>query len=453
MAHMNEHLVDEVVEAIRQRTDDDVAALFANCFANTLSTTMTRLSDGTVFMVTGDIPAMWLRDSAAQLTPYLRFAAADDDLADTIAAVSRRQLEYVLLDPYANAFNRSADGAGHQDDLTELTPWIWERKYEVDSLCYPLRLAHDLWAATGRTDHLGRFGDAARAAIAVWRVEQDHETRSTYRFERPDPLLPSDTLVRGGRGPEVVPVGLTWSAFRPSDDATVHGYNIPGNAFAVTELRHVATIARLVLDDLALAAEAEALAASIDGAIRTHGVVDHPVHGQVLAYEVDGRGNHLLMDDANVPSLLSLPMLGWCAPDDPLYLRTRAMVLSQTNPSWFDGAVARGIGSPHTPGRNVWPIALAVQGLTSTDEAERRALLELLCRTHAGTSLMHESFDVDDPARFTRPWFSWANAMFCEFVLDVAGIVGAAAVAAAAAAAAAAAVAPAPAPAAAEVAR
>jgi hypothetical protein len=421
---MHADLVGTVARQVEDRMGSEVGAVFANCFANTLSTTMTAMPDGTTFMVTGDIPAMWLRDSTAQLTPYLHFVADDTALADTVASVSRRQLEYVLVDPYANAFNRAPDGAGHADDVTVTSPWVWERKYEIDSLCYPIRLAYDLWERTGRTDHLDRFAEVAAAAIDLWTVEQDHDAASPYRFERPDPLLPSDTLVRDGRGPATVRTGLTWSAFRPSDDATTLGYNIPGNAFAVTELRHIAVLAAAVLDDDDddLGRRATALADEIDGAIRTAGVVDHPDHGTVLAYEVDGAGAALLMDDANVPSLLSLPMLGWCDRDDPLYRRTRAAVLSPTNPYWYQGATGSGIGSPHTPGRNVWPIALAVQGLTATDPGERAGLLRQLCATHGGTQLMHESFDVDDPTVSTRPWFSWANAMFCEFVLDVAGL-------------------------------
>jgi meiotically up-regulated gene 157 (Mug157) protein len=339
---MHADLVGTVARRVEDRMGSEVGAVFANCFANTLSTTMTAMPDGTTFMVTGDIPAMWLRDSTAQLTPYLHFVAEDTALADTVASVSRRQLEYVLVDPYANAFNRAPDGAGHADDLTATNPWVWERKYEIDSLCYPIRLAYDLWERTGRTDHLGRFAEVATVAVDLWTVEQDHDAASPYRFERPDPLLPSDTLVRDGRGPATVRTGLTWSAFRPSDDATTLGYNIPGNAFAVTELRHIAVLA--------------------------------------------------------------------------------AAVLSPTNPYWFQGATGSGIGSPHTPGRNVWPIALAVQGLTATDPDERAGLLRQLCATHGGTQLMHESFDVDDPTVSTRPWFSWANAMFCEFVLDLAGL-------------------------------
>ena len=419
---MVEESLAATVATVRERLGDRVATVFEACMRNTLDTTLTELDDGTAFMVTGDIPAMWLRDSAAQLTPYLQLAAQVPALGDTIVRVLRRQLAYIEIDPYANAFNREPDGSGHSSDVTDLSPWVWERKYEIDSLCYPLVLAYDLWAATGRTDHLdASFARAARTALELWRVEQDHDSRSPYRFERFDGA-PTDTLARDGLGAPTTPIGLTWSGFRPSDDAVELGYNVPGNAFAVVACRAVARIADDVLDDPDLAQSARELGAEIDAAIREHGVVETSEGGRVLAYEVDGAGAYLLMDDANAPSLLSLPWLGWCDAQDPLYLATRGLILSDRNPYYARGEVAAGIGSPHTPAGWVWPIALAIQGLTSVDERERTELLEMLVRTDAGTELMHESFDPDDPQQFTRPWFSWANAMFCELVLDLAGL-------------------------------
>lgn len=427
MAHTHPAFISSVVDRVRERVDPRTADVFARCFENTLGTTLSEMPDGTLFMLTGDIPAMWLRDSTAQLTPYLHFAAEDATVADMIAAVSRRQIEYVRLDPYANAFNAEPNGNGHQSDRTEQSPWVWERKYEVDSLCYPIQLAHDLWAATGRTDHLGEaFADAARRIIALWRVEQDHEGRSPYRFQRFD-CPPSDTLVREGRGAETVPTGLTWSAFRPSDDACTYGYNIPGNMFAAVELGHIEAIATEVLGDDDLASDARRLRADIEQAIAEHAVVDGDGDDRIYAYEIDGRGGVLRTDDANVPSLLSLPLIGWCADDDPLYLATRRFLLSPANPTFVSGRLAtgteaRGIGSPHTPDGHIWPIALCVEALTSADHAEKERILALLLETDAGTGLMHESFLATDPEVFTRPWFSWANAMFCELVLDVAGL-------------------------------
>lgn len=427
MAHTYSAFIHSIAARVNERMNDQTATVFERCFENTLGTTLTEMPDGTLFMLTGDIPAMWLRDSTAQLTPYLHFAAESQEISDMIAAVSRRQIEYILLDPYANAFNSAANGNGHQDDDTEQTPWIWERKYEVDSLCYPVQLAHDLWSATGRTDHLGdAFRRAAQAIIALWRTEQDHEAQSTYRFQRFN-CPPTDTLAREGRGGETAPTGLTWSGFRPSDDACVYGYNVPGNMFAAVELRHIETIATEVLNDADLAASARDLRGDIERGVSEHAIVNAADHGDIYAYEIDGRGAALLTDDANVPSLLSLPLLGWCASDDPLYLATRTFLLSPANPTFESGTLpsgsnARGIGSPHTPDGHIWPIALCVEALTTNDRSEKERILRLLLETDADTGLMHESFHVTDPTTYTRPWFSWANAMFCELVLDIAGL-------------------------------
>ena len=122
------------------------------------------------------------------------------------------------------------------------------------------------------------------------------------------------------------------------------------------------------------------------------------------------------MDDPNVPSLLALPYLGICEPADEIYLNTRRFILSESNPWYFKGSAAQGVGSPHTPDNYIWPIGLIIQGMTAEDPEERMPLLHTLVATDAGTFSMHESFDVDDPARFTRPWFAWADSLFAEYV-------------------------------------
>lgn len=412
---------DRLFTLVTERLGDEVSEIFRRCYLDTLDKTIDILPDGTAFVVTGDIPAMWLRDSAAQLTPYLHFVADDPQLAETALAVSRRQLDFIRHDPYANAFNAGPTGAGHHTDKTDMSPWVWERKYEIDSLAYPVQLAHDLWTLTGRADHLGSFPDAARLIVDLWRTEQHHLAESPYLFERFDGA-PTDTLAGDGRGAPVAVTGLTWSGFRPSDDVCTFHYNVPANMFAYVELGHIAEIANAVFDDAELAASALALREDLGRAIAEHGSAATPDGEQVYAYEVDGLGGVLLADDANTPSLLSLPLLGWCAEDDPDYLRTRAFVLSPANPYYYEGTAAAGVGSPHTPADTIWPIALAVQGLTARTDEERRSILETLMRTHGGTGVMHESFHKDDPTVYTRPWFSWANAMFCELVLEIAGL-------------------------------
>ena len=406
-------------DRIAERAGEPAARLFADAMTRTLARTLQVLDDGTVFVITGDIPAMWLRDSATQMLPYLRIAGDDPDgpLADLLVGIVRRQLFYLRHDPYANAFNLEANGRCHEPrDLAD-DPWLWERKYEIDSLCFPFLLAHQVWAATGRTDHLDdTFVAAARAAVTTLATETRHEELSTYRFVRPD-TVPIDTLTRDGRGTPVGPTGMTWAGFRPSDDACTYGYNVPGNLMAVHCLRLLKDL--LPPAHAELVDEAASLADQITQGIQTYGVVDHPTHGQIWAYEVDGLGHHLLMDDANMPSLMSLPLVAGVAVDDPLYLRTRSFVLSDDNPFFYRGTVATGVGSPHTPERYVWPIALSVEGLTAGSADRALELVHLIESTTAGTGHVHEGFDVDDDSRFTRPWFSWADSMFCALAMSL----------------------------------
>ena len=415
----------ECAAAIESSTGDiALATIFHDSMRNTLETTLSRETDGTTFVITGDIPAMWLRDSSAQMLPFLRFLDSADgaELYEVLAGLSRRQFQYLARDSYANAFNREANGASYDPDDGCEDPWIWERKYELDSLAFPIWLAHAVWRRTSRTDVFdGAVHAVLRTIVHQLRLEQDHEANSSYRFER-NTDVPSETLQREGRGPASGFTGMTWAGFRPSDDACVHSFNIPGNLFAAAALRQVAEIAADVYSDAELAAEAAALAVDISAGVAAHGVVAHPVHGDMYAYEVDGLGGTLLMDDANMPSLLSLPLTGGIDPGDPLYLATRAFVLSAENPFYYSGGHGAGVGSPHTPPGYVWPIALAVQGLTTADAAEKLRLLHCLRDTTGGTSTMHEGFDPNDPAQFTRPWFSWANSMFAELLLDYCGI-------------------------------
>ncbi|UFU06702.1 glycoside hydrolase family 125 protein [Ruania halotolerans] len=422
-------LLDSLVAAARDQLGHTAAIMFGEAMRRTLSDAVVLAEDGTAFVLTGDIPAMWLRDSAAQMRPYVALAHLDDGLADLVAAIVRRQWDQLVRDPYANAFNNGPTGAGHQGDQTAMTPWTWERKYEVDSLAFPIQLAHQLWLATGRRDHLdATFAEAARRVIETIRTEQDHTARSDYSFERTEAGAgPLDTLTRGGQGSPVAVTGMTWSAFRPSDDACTYHYNVPGNLFAAASLRALAELAEDAREEAVdgltragLAADARTLAEEIEAAVATHarGQSDH---GTVWAYEVDGLGHQLLTDDANMPSLLSLPLTGGIDPADPTYRATRDLVLSRTNPTYAVGATGDGVGSPHTPPRYVWPIATAVRGLTAPDREEALHCLELLVATQGARGRMSESYHVDDPGQFTREWFSWADSMFCELVLHLLG--------------------------------
>ena len=401
----------------------DWAEDFNAAFANTLTTTVNRHEDGTTFLLTGDIPAMWLRDSTAQVRPYLPIAAGDDDLAAMVEGLVRRQFRYIGIDPYANAFNEEPNGrTWDPDDRSDFSsPWLWERKYELDSLCYPIQLAWLLHANTGRTSQFDDvFVAGVRRILDVLELERRHED-SPYFFIR-DCDIPTESLGADGRGSAVAVTGMTWSGFRPSDDACTYHYLVPANMFAVVVMGYVERIFTAILDDAGIASRARALRESIDAGLRAHGTTRNAAGETVWAYEVDGLGHALLMDDSNVPSLMSAPYLGYCAADDPLYLATRRTLLSGENPFYYEGEHARGIGSPHTPPRYVWPIALSVQGLASTSRDEKAAILDNLVAIDAGTHLMHEGVCVDDPTRFTREWFSWSNMMFCELVMDYFGI-------------------------------
>lgn len=396
--------------------NEKISEMFIKCFMSTYETTVQLDGDGDCFVITGDIPAMWLRDSSAQVNHYVPFAKASTEAYEVIDGLIRRQIGCILADPYANAFNREANGLGHRKDKTEQSPYVWERKYEIDSLCYPVRLAYSFWKSAGATSHFTQeMHEALYKITDVWTVEQKHAEASPYYFRRPFSKK-TDTLSHKGKGAPVGYTGMTWSGFRPSDDSCKYGYLIPANMFASVVLGYIAEIAENIYNDSTLKQKALKLREKIDEGIEKFAVV-RDGEKEIYAYETDGLGNYNLMDDANVPSLLSLPYLGFCAADDERYINTRRFILSDKNPYYFDGKTAKGIGSPHTPKNHIWPIALCMQGLTSQSSDEIRQLIHLLSVTDADTGFMHESFHKDKPSKFTREWFSWANTLFAELVM------------------------------------
>lgn len=411
----------EVIETLKanvaqKSSNPRWSEVFSNCFDNTLETTGKLTEAEDIFVITGDIPAMWLRDSSAQIKPYLVIANQDPKIKEMIQGLLERQVKCILIDPYANAFNETENGACYHQDITEMNGWIWERKYEVDSLCYPIELAYLLWKKTGETNHFTKeFKQAAETIIKLFKTEQRHEN-STYRFERFGER-PEDTLSNDGLGEPCGYTGMTWSGFRPSDDSCTFNYLVPANMFAVVILGYLAEIFEEIYHEKTAVEEANQLKEEINRGIEEWGIVEHEGK-KVYAYEVDGLGNYVLMDDANVPSLLAAPYLGYCEIDDAIYQQTRAVLLSEKNPYYYEGTYLKGIGSEHTPKEYVWPIALAIQGLTTNKKAEKIEMLNKLVETEAGTNYMHEGINVNNPNEYTREWFSWANMMFCELLLD-----------------------------------
>lgn len=418
-----ERVIAEMQPVLSQ--DTMLWRMFEQCFPNTLDTTVRFAQDGNgnptgedTFVVTGDIDAMWLRDSGAQVWTYLPYMQGDERLRLLIRGVICRQLDCLCLDPYANAFNPGPTGSQWESDYTEMRPELHERKYELDSQCYPIRLAYRYWQLSGDdTIFDERWLTALRKVLDCMHEQQRKEgLRTSYNFQRTTHAL-HDTMSNWGYGHPAHPTGLIAQAFRPSDDSTIFPYNIPGNFFAASVLHKAAEILTKVNHDAALAQECSELATEVEQALQQYAVVEHPDFGRVYAYEVDGFGSHLLMDDANAPSLLSLPYLTEMSDDDPIYQNTRRMILSPANPYFFSGEAGYGIGSPHTGYDWVWPMSIIMQGLTSNDAFEQQECLERLKATHAGTGFMHEAFKKDDASHFTRSWFSWANGLFGELVM------------------------------------
>lgn len=404
-------------------TNPKLAWMFENCFPNTLDTTVHYRtgSDGKpdTFVYTGDIHAMWLRDSAAQVWPYLLLANEDPELKKMLEGVIRRQFASINLDPYANAFNDGPVGGEWQSDMTQMRPEVYERKYEIDSLCYPVRLAYEYWKRTGDTSVFDdNWIEAVGNILATFREQQRKDGNGSYTFLRTTARA-LDTLNNGGLGAPVKPVGLIVSSFRPSDDATTLQFLVPSNFFAVSSLRKAAEILDEVNKRSDLSAQCRELADEVDKALKEYAVYDHPEFGRIYAFEVDGFGNSLLMDDSNAPSLLSLPYLTDVALDDPIYQNTRRFVWSDNNPYFFSGTAGEGIGGPHVGYDMVWPMSIIMKAFTSTDDAEIAACVKALMDTDAGTGFIHESFNKNDASKYTRDWFAWQNTLFGELILTL----------------------------------
>lgn len=460
--------------------DPELACLFANTFPNCVDTTVARfLPDAPPFpedaetamalgawcpcmstqggdakgaaaparpqsfVITGDIPAMWARDAMGQTMPYMGIAKGDAQLQGLLHGLVNRLTDQVLLDPYANAFSysRAESLADHMDDQTSrpsflgttvsaMAPPVFERKYELDTLMSFFKVSFHYFRATGDATPLNntRWLDAVDMIVNDVLPSQQTATADDpgiYRFQRCSSCEPTDTLSHGIGNPARA-TGMVRTAFRNSDDACVFPFNIPANAMAVVELRHAAALLQDAVfagntRAAALATQCLKLATQVDQGIQQHGVVPGPDGGAIFAYEVDGYGNSLFMDDAGVPSLLALPYLGYVPANDSTYLRTRKAILSSSsNPWFFSGSAGNGTGGPHVGIGHVWPMGIIARAITSTDPAEVSMCLAMLKASSAGTGFMHESFDANNVNSYTRPWFAWVNSFFAELILHVA---------------------------------
>ncbi len=369
--------------------------LYKSAYDETIQRHALAQRDGTTYVSTGDIEAEWLRDASATVRPYIGLSAHDPDVRNTLRGVIARQAKYILIDPYANAFSRDYH--------------VVERKFEVDSLLYPIWFAADYYRQTGdRSIFTPEVRRAFQRVLDTMRTEQHHPQRSRYR---------NPQLAFNGRGSPVRYTGMVWTAFRPSDDPVRYHFNIPVNMFAAVVMRDLTGVARDVWHDERMAQNAWGLSVEIQRGIEQYGTLELPPFGRIYAYEVDGRGHANVMDDANIPSLLSIPYFGYLPKNNSLYLATRRFALSERNPYFYHGKYASGIGSPHTPHGYVWPLALCVQALTATDDREVDQVFGWIAVSDVGDHRLHESFNAEWPESYTREDFAWPNALYAELVL------------------------------------
>jgi len=420
--HFKSEAIEVAIRSFQSKVKNkELGWLFGNCFPNTLDTTVNyseKNGKPDTYVITGDIDAMWLRDSSAQVFPYLQFTKQDAKLQLLIAGVINKQVHFILKDPYANAFydDDSKVSEWKETDITDMKPGVHERKWEIDSLCYPIRLSYHFWKKTGDSSPFDKnWKESIALTLKTFREQQRKNGLGPYVFQRRTSWA-TDGVAMAGYGYPVKPNGLICSMFRPSDDVSLFAYLIPSNFFAVVSLRQAAEMVQKIHHDDTLAAQLTTLANEVSAALKKEAIITHPRYGKIYAFEVNGYNSYNLMDDANVPSLLALPYLGAVAANNVIYQNTRKYIWSLDNPFFFKGKVAEGIGGPHIGLDMVWPMSITMKALTSNNDIEIKNCIQMLQKTHGGTGFMHESFHKDDPKNFTRKWFAWANTLFGELL-------------------------------------
>ena len=415
-----ENLINKVKKEI---SDNQLSWIFENCYPNTLDTTVDyEIIDNKpdTFIITGDIDAMWLRDSTAQVWPYLPLINEDEKLKNLVKGLINRQVKCILTDPYANAFYKDLTKVSqYNEDIPNPIPGVHERKWEIDSLCYHIRLSYEYYKLTGDNSIFdSNWKKSIDVILNTLQIEQRKNGKSPYIFIRNGNQM-IDAPVFNGTGRPLKPNGLIASMFRPSDDATLFGFLIPSNIFAMISLRQVGDIyEKEKINDL-ISIKCNNLANEIEIALEKFAIHDHLDFGKMYAYEIDGYGNKLFMDDANVPSLMSLAYLNKSFRDNPLYLNTRKFLISENNPYFLKGKIAEGQASPHTGKDKIWPMGIILRAMTSNNDNEIKKCLKMLLNTHDNTGFMHEAFHKDNQSDFNRSWFAWANTLFGELIIKL----------------------------------
>lgn len=447
--------VERLIEDLKSKVEDeDLARLIENCLPNTLDTTILwydpahtagKTKEPRTFVVTGDIHAEWLRDSARQLSMYQPLIKYDKGLRDLLRGAINLQTYYINTSPYCNAFHPPpgsgvSKGDAHVDNVFPKPQWqqVFECKYELDSLASFLTLTNEYYQNSGDLSFVTPSWlqayqllliVLARESAPTFNEKTGYADSFYYSFRR-NTDLGSETLPLSGVGnPVNYGTGLVRSAFRPSDDACIFQFFIPANAYILVELKKTSEILDRVLKFNPESPVKHLLdntlnfIQKIEKGIGKYGIVEHPVWGKVYAFEVDGYGGAALMDDANIPSLLSLPDLGFVDKNDDVYKNTRKMILSKSgNPYYINGPYFEGIGGPHIGIVNAWPMSLLMKIRTSDNDDEIKADLRYVMKTTANLGLMHESVNVhsENGKLYTRPWFAWCNSEFGKTILYLA---------------------------------
>jgi len=379
------------------------------------------------FVATGDIDDMWTRDSAVQIGLYVGRMKQSPWLRLIIEGAMRRQAFNIIQDPYANAYERSwvdPSTLKLKDRVIGRGGWVATRNYELDSGAYFLTQLWDYYVAEGvygpeKVLDDPMIFDAVMLMVDTWIVEQHHDNKSPYRYFE----LPNE-----GLGKPTNYTGMSWTGFRPSDDPCEYGYLIPANIHAAAGLERVLELNRRIWHSSELNDKATKLLKDIEDGIEKFGIVKTNKGEKIYAYEVDGIGNVLKdFDDANVPSLLSIPLLGWSKYNREVYRATRKRLTDPTiNKQYFAGKELIGQGSSHTSKTYVWPMAFTIEALTAEGTKEELAkvmLFQLRQQLKAACfEAAHEGVHSESgcPA-FTREWFEWSNALFVTLVESATG--------------------------------
>ncbi|KAH6638629.1 hypothetical protein BKA67DRAFT_145458 [Truncatella angustata] len=435
---------DEILRLKDQIWDPDLFRLFENTWPNTLDTAIkwmgvaaNNTEEELCFVITGDINAMWIRDSANQIAPYKYvLQRPTDDVAAVFRGVINLQARYLVISPYCNAFlppKESGMNPGPSGGIYSVTPtydrdFVYTCNFELDDFGGFLQLSHDYYTATGDVTFFGKFQwiyaiqSILKASKAMQQPTYDKDGKwvpPAYTFQS-QTMSAFGTLGNNGMGNPVNDTGLMRSPFRPSDDSATFDLNIPANMMMA---RYLETNAE-IMDKLpnappGLAKEMRDIAAQVRHAINEWGIVTAPSGKKIFAYEVDGFGGRSLMDDANIPSLLSAPFLGFLNNTDEIYQNTRNFLLSRANPWYCSGPIIKGIGSPHIRPGATWPMSVIMSAMTSDDDKEIITALRQVLQSTDGLGLIHESVDAYSVKRWTRQWFTWANGLFGQLIMEL----------------------------------